>query len=85
MNLAFPLFPPPLPPYANLQEKLDCITLSDELTTGVLVMDTTHNMEEPAMATGTEVDSASICTSVFISSWNFICEFGTHRQRVGKT
>lgn len=65
MNLAFPLFPLPLPPYANLQEKLDCIT-TDELTTGVLVMDPTHNVEEQAMATGTEVDYINLYISLHL-------------------
>ena len=65
MNLAFPLFPLPLPPYANLQEKLDCITTA-ELTTGVLVMDTTHNAEEPAIATGTEVDYINLYISLHL-------------------
>ena len=65
MNLAFPLFRLPLLPYANLQEKLDCIT-TDELTIGVLVMDRTHNSEEPAIATGTEVDYINLYISLHL-------------------
>lgn len=51
----FPLFPPHTRNYDNLQQKLDCVT-TDELTPGALVMDTAHDVEEPAMASGAEVD-----------------------------
>lgn len=55
MNLAFLPFPFPPPPYAYLQEKLDYVT-TDGADLWSLGDGYSSSYEEPAMATGAEVD-----------------------------